>query len=298
MPEHHHRTAGRKVRGLTALLLLAAALPARAIDTEPGNYIARPPGSNALSMILQHVERDAQYSHGHRLPTAPRLDTDMVTMKYAHYMKFGELTVAPGFIQSCGHTQAGGSIAALGGAGGCADLIAGAIVWAINDPARMTYLAISPYVVAPTGNYDANKPLNIGEHRWKGGINSGYVTPLWGKLMLDLVGDVVWNGKNTAYGVARRTLAQGAVFTAQMHLRYQFDAATRVSFSYLHDWGGETAQNGVDQNDRKNQGRYRIGAARFLDAHNQLQFELGADTRVANGYKEDRRIVLRYVRLY
>lgn len=52
------------------------------------------------------------------------------------------------------------------------------------------------------------------------------------------------------------------------------------------DWGGETKVNGVRQNDRKNQGRWRVGGALSLDCANQFQLEFGTDTSVENGYRE------------
>lgn len=150
----------------------------------------------------------------------------------------------------------------------------------------------------PIGNYDKNKPLNTGENRWKLGINSGYITPLSEKFIVDLVGDILWHGKNAEFGPSNSTLEQGVIYNAQLHLRYQIDKITRLQASYLHDWGGERSINGIPQHDRKNQGRYRIGGAKWIDAHNQVQLEVGADTSVMNGYKENGRFIFRYVNLF
>ena len=108
----------------------------------------------------------------------------------------------------------------------------------------------------------------------------------------------MWHAKNDEYGASARTLEQKPIYNAQIHLRYIIDSTIRVSMSYLHDWGGENLINGVDQRDRKNQGRIRIGGAKFFDANNQLQVELGRDAQVANGFREDNRLILRYVRIW
>ncbi|MBS4098442.1 MAG: transporter [Sulfuricella sp.] len=294
---HHEFRATRPTVCLGVLAALSAGV-AHAIDTEPGNYTALPPGSNALGLYYQHVARDEQYANGKRVGGNLSLNSDIVQVRYAHYTQLGGYTVAPGFIQSCGHTEGGGTAAALRRAGGCWDTVLGGTLWTINDPRQGRYLGFSPYVIAPSGDYDRNKALNLGENRWRYGMNAGFITPLFLRFHLDVVGDIVASGKNTDYGPAGATLEQGTVYNAQFHLRYQFDQSTRISASYLHDWGGETAVNGVARHDRKNQGRYRIGAAKFLDPNNLVQLEYGADTHVENGFREKGRTILRYVRIF
>lgn len=281
------------VARLLGVLLLCRST-AYAIDLEPGAYTALAPGRNALGVYAQHVERDARYVDGEKLPGDVALDTNAIQTRFLHYLDYRGHTVAPGFIASCGRTQAGGAIAALGTARGCVDPIVGAVFWALNRPAEKRYLAITPYLSAPVGNYDRDRVLNLGEHRWKLGFNSGVIMPLPGKLLLDLIGDVVWHGENDAY-LGTHRLDQDAILNAQIHLRYQIDPVTRVSVSYLHDWGGATTVDGVAQRNTRNQGRYRIGAARFLNPNHQLQLEVGADSHVKNGYRESSRFIVRYV---
>lgn len=266
-----------------------------ALDVEPGGYTAGPPTTTALSLAWHHVERDAAYRNGQRLPGTPHLDTDAARLVLMHYRQLGDLTVAPTLIANCSRSEAGGTAAFLGNVQGCADPVLGAIFWAINQPAQQRYLGISPYVVVPVGAYDAARPLNPGEHRWKLGVNAGYITAPGKNLLLDVIGDVLWHGDNDQFGPARLTQQQAVIYNAQLHVRYLLAPGARLSFSYLHDWGGETTVAGIAAHDRKNQGRYRVGGALALNTSQQLQLEVGADTRVANGYKESRRSILRYV---
>lgn len=292
-----HRLAGQIRYGLASILAVAALQPhlCRAVDTEPGSYTAPPPGVNSLGLYYHHYVRDQQFVNGVKQQNHPELVYDVTQVKYSHAMQLGDYTVAPGFILTCGRTEAGGDIAKLGSANGCADLLLGGVFWAINAPERKNYFGISPYVYAPTGAYDKNQGLNAGENRWKYGVNAGYITPLSERFTLDLVGDILWSGRNNDYGAKSATLEQGVVYNLQFHLRYQIDEAMRIFASYLHDWGGETSVNGVDRHDRKNQGRYRVGAARYIDRQQLVQFDIGADTHTENGYKEKNRLILRYV---
>ncbi|MBI5460667.1 MAG: transporter [Gammaproteobacteria bacterium] len=293
LAEHRHgRNTLRALRLLGVLLLYRA--EAYAIDIEPGIYTARAPGKNALGLYVQHVERNARYADGEKLSGDVTLDSNSLQMRFLHYLEYRGRTVAPGFIASCGVTRAGSDIAGLGTARGCADPIVGTVFWVRNRPQEKRYLAVTPYLSVPVGNYDKDRSLNLGENRWKIGVNSGVIMPLPGKFLLDLVGDVVGHSANDEY-LGDHRLEQRVLVNAQIHLRYQIDPATRVSASYLHDWGGETSVDGIDQQNTKNQGRYRIGAARYLNPRHQLQLEVGADSHVENGFRESARFIVRYV---
>lgn len=285
---------------LAGFFVLSALYPqsSGAIDLGPGGYVVLPAGTNALALYYQRGTRSVQYVNGNEMRSNPEFGSDTVTAKYLHYTRHGERTVAPGFIQTCGRYQAGGDIAALGSTSGCVDPILGAVFWVLDDKARKAYFGISPYVAVPIGSYDRSKALNMGENRWRFGVNSGLSVPLTDEIRFDIVGDIIWHGKNDEYGASGATLEQGAIYNAQLYLSYQFDRGASLSVAYLHDWGGQTTVNGIERSDRKNQGRYRIGGGIFLDPGNQLQLEVGADTQVENGLKEDSRFSLRWLRLF
>lgn len=285
-------------RPLAAALLALACGSAGAIDTYPGGYIPLPAGTDGFSLYWQHVERNERYANDRVVARDFAVKSDVATLTYGHFIDLGGYTAAPGFILACGNTRASGSLAMLGHTAGCMDLTVGMPVWVHNDPANGRYLAISPYVVAPTGDYDRNAALNMGENRWKAGVNVGYITPLVGKFILDLVGDAAVNGKNTDYSPYGLTEEEAPVYNLQVHLRYQFNPGTRVAVSYLHDWGWESTIAGVPQNDRYNRGRYRVSAAQFIDRQNQLELNVGGDTAVNNGFRINSYTNLRWVHFF
>jgi|GEM_PF-5468218 len=71
-----------------------------------------------------------------------------------------------------------GAYTALAPAHACVDPLLGVVFWAINRPAEKRYFAITPHLSVPVGNYDKNKALNLGENRWKFGLNSGVILPV------------------------------------------------------------------------------------------------------------------------
>ena len=283
---------------LAAALLALGSIPAAAVDTHPGSYIPLPPGTDGLSVYWQHVERNQRYADGQLAVRDFRLYADLTTVTYGHFIDIGGYTAAPGFMLTCGNARASGTLAMLGRTAGCADLLIGMPLWVVNDPANGRYLGVSPYLVAPTGAYERNSALNMGENRWKAGVNVGYITPLAGNFVLDLVGDVAVNGKNRDYGPYGAVEEEAPVYNLQAHLRYQFSPATRVAATYMHDWGWESTINGVRQFDRVNRGRYRVSAAQFLDRGNMVELSTGGDTAVNNGFRIDRYTHLRWVHFF
>lgn len=269
-----------------------------AIDTQPAGYVPLPAGSDGLSLHWQYQERKGLYAAGKPVLSDASVTSNVMTATYGHYMKLGSLTAAPGFMLTCGENRAGGMLAAQGHKTGCMDLIVGMPTWVLNKPSEGRYLGISPYASLPTGDYDHNSALSMGENRWKLGVNAGYVTPLIGRFVLDLVGDAVFPGRNTNYSPFRLTEKEKPFYSVQMHLRYQIDAGTRLSFSHLHYWGGESTIAGVAQNDRMVRDRYRVGFAKFIDAHNEIQIDTGEDIDVNTSMKVKRYTSLRLNHLF
>lgn len=287
-----------KFRASAWALLALAGAPAAAVDTHPGSYIPLPPGTGGLSVYWQHVERNESYANGQLAVGGFRMYSDLTTITYGRFIDLGGYTAAPGFMLTCGNARTSGTLAMLGRTAGCADILVGMPLWVLNDAANGRYLGISPYFVAPTGTYDRNSALNMGDNRWKAGVNVGYVTPLVGNLVLDLVGDVAVNGKNRDYGPYGVTEEEAPVYNFQAHLRYQFSPATRVAATYMHDWGWESTIDGVPQHDRVSRGRYRVSAAQFLDRRNMLELSSGGDTTTNNGFSIDRYMHLRWIHFF
>ncbi|MHA4899871.1 transporter, partial [Enterococcus faecium] len=79
---------------------------------------------------------------------------------------------------------------------------------------------ITPFLFLPTGGYDKNKALNLGENRWKLALQGGFITGLSDKLLLDVIGDVTVYGKNSEFGASNASMKQDASFQLQTFLRY------------------------------------------------------------------------------
>lgn len=291
-------TIGLLARGAALALGLALGLPAHAMDVDAGDYTALPPGTNLGLLYYQHAERTELYSDGDTVLNDAKLKSDVGILRGVHFMDIGGYTVDPQFLLPFGQLDAGGQISALGNESGVADLILAATVWLHNDPKNKTYFGITPFLFLPTGSYDHNSVLNLGENRWKAVLQAGYITPLSEKFTLDLIGDVTWYGENDEFGPAKATLQQDLSYQAQAWLRYHLTDATHLALLYSHVWGGETEVNGMEQDDRLSTGKVALSVGHFFDPSLQGLATLGQDVSVDNGFKEDWRLNLRMLKVF
>jgi len=281
-------------------LALAAGLAgqAQAVDVDAGDYTALPEGTNLGVVYYQHAERKSLYSDGHKVPIDARLDSDVGILRGVHFMKLGDFIIDPQFLLPFGSLRGKDDTKGLGNEKGTGDLILASTIWLVNDPAKRQYFGITPYIYAPTGSYDKDDALNLGENRWKYVLQAGYITGLTEKLTLDLVGDVTFFGNNDDFGPSGATLKQSALYQGQAFLRYNFTDRFDVRAGVSRLWGGETKVNGVRMDDEPETSKFTVGASYFVTPGTQLMVNYGRDMSVENGFREEDRINLRLLQIF
>lgn len=296
-----NRKKGRRVQRAWAAAMLAiaavAAKPAMAIDVDAGDYTALPAGTNLGLLYYQHVERDRIYAGGRQV-SGGSLDSDVGIARYVHYMKLGNFTVDPQFLLPFGTLRGRNNLSALGNTTGVGDLILAATVWVYNDPGRHRYLGITPFIYVPTGSYNGNRALNLGENRWKFALQAGYITPLVDRFTLDLVGDVTVFGHNTDFTAAHATMTEDPLVQMQAWLRYNVTDTFDVRAGLSYSMGGLTHVNGVSQGDRVNTSKFSVGFAWFPAKTWQVLGTYGNDISVHNGPMESTRVNLRVMKIF
>jgi hypothetical protein len=276
------------------LLLATLAGNAEAVDVDAGEYTAAlPAGSNIGLLYLQHAERRSLYGNGHKVAIKAGLDSDIGILRVANYQQLGDYTINTQFLLPFGRLEGTRDNDSLGQTNGVGDLVLASTLWLVNDPAKNHYWGIAPYLYVPTGNYDRNDALNLGENRWKMTLQTGYVTGLTEKLSLDLTADVTLFGKNDDLTSQSLTLRQKPLWQAQTYLRYAVTPKLSVHVGASQLWGGETRVDGQDQNDEPNTSKYRVGGSYWMTPTFQALLNYGQDVSVDNGFKEKQRVNLR-----
>jgi hypothetical protein len=298
----HKQTSACRARAIltAAVLGLGGALSpaAWAVDVDAGDYTAFPGGTNLGLLHYQYATRDKLYADGDKAPIDPQLDSNVGFARGVHFMDIGGYIVDPQFLLPFGKLEAKDDIAALGDASGVGDLMLAATVWLVNQPKTSTYFGITPFLFLPTGSYDHQDALNLGENRWKFALQAGYITGLTDKLLLDLIGDVTVYGKNDEYGASKAELKQDPSFQLQTFLRYQLRPNWDLRGGLSYSFGGETEVDGINQDDKLRTLKMQLGTAWFVLPTLQLIANYGRDLDVENGFKEANRINLRVLTVF
>ncbi|MGB1761958.1 transporter [Alloalcanivorax xenomutans] len=289
---------GKAAFSLLAGALFAVAGHSHAVDVDAGDYTALPAGTNLAMVYYQYADRDRLYSDGDRVPIDAGLESHVGILRGVHFTRIGDYIVDPQFLLPFGHLEGKDDTKSLGDADGLGDLILAATVWLVNKPETNTYFGITPFVYVPTGAYDHDDALNLGENRWKFALQAGYITGLTEKVFLDIAADVTVHGKNDDFGANKDTLKQDPLFQVQTFLRYQLRENLDLRAGLSHTFGGETEINGTDQDDRAKTTKMTIGSGWFVTPSVQLLANYGRDLSVENGFKENNRFNLRILKAF
>jgi hypothetical protein len=288
-------------RTMTAMLFVGAttlaAAPAHAIDVDAGDYTALPAGTKLGLAYYQHATRNRAYAGGDRVPIDARLDSDIGILRGVYFMDIGGFIVDPQFLVPFGKLKAKNDLSALGSDSGVGDLLLAATLW-LNKPGSKENFGITPFIIAPTGSYDRNAALNLGENRWKFALQAGWIKPLSDSVTMDLIGDVTLHGKNDDFGATSATLKQKPLFQFQGWWRYHLSQQLDLRAGLSHVTGGKTQVNGVDQDDRQATTKLSFGAGYFVGPATQVLATVGQDIKVKNGLKENARLNLRLLQIF
>lgn len=267
-----------------------------AIDLLPGEAQAPRAGINYLQLIYQQSERGDYYRDGRKSRTDARISASQFQMRLGRTFEIdGQPAFASVLIPLDMRTEPKGALSNVGTVAGVGDLTAYLAYWPYANRETQTYFGTVAYVTAPTGAYDRYRALNPGGNRWSGDIQMGYQQTVWNRLIVMVAGDVFWYGKNKDYGQFSNTLEQKPIYSTQASLRYDLNSFYAIGASYFINAGGETSVNGIANSDRLLVRRYQlVGSVNCSFGRVILQY--GGDLRTNNGYFENSRWLVRYIR--
>jgi hypothetical protein len=283
---------------LLGLILIGTSFSTMAVEVAPGDYEQYPIGATIGAVYYQHATTDSLRAKGRQASSDFNLTSDIGILRLLHVYQLSEsVTIDPQFLLPFGKLSGHGSASALGDTNGTGDLILTAPIKVLLNSARDT-LSANAYLYVPSGSYDKNDPLNLGENRWKVDFQGAYIKHFLDKWAVDLVGDVIWYGDNDAFGPGSAVLEQKTSYSAQVMTRYMPDPASSFAVGLGHIRGGETEVDQIDRDDAMRTTNIRLTATQFVTPQDQFQLQLGRDLSVENGPKEDFRMNLRYARVF
>lgn len=282
---------------LALALAGTTALPALALDVEPGDYTPLPAGSNALALFYGNLRSDEFRLDGAEIPGS-KLSAQVVTLQYSRYEElFGKPFALQVYLPYGAY-----STARVGGqdvvqSDGIGDLTVAATFWPIAaDPMDLTgtTLGMSLYASFPTGDYEL------------GGANVGFggnvITPqvsliqgLGGGRFLDVTYDVAFTRDFDVDGV---DVEVEPLHQAQIWLRQYLSEETSLAIGYSGLRGGETTFDGFDTGIETNLDEVRFAVSHFIDPTTEISGRVSYVYEADDGFANKPMVQLRFVKLF
>jgi hypothetical protein len=282
-------------------LLLIAGCVAGAQDLAPRAYIIAPVHSNAITLTYSYYSGDVLFA-GNIPITGATSTTHVPTFSLFHTLNFFGRSANVTAVLPYGVMNFQGTVLGAERTGYRSGLLDSAFRLAVNlkgGPAmdipefakwrQKTLIGASFKVVAPTGQYDPTKLINLGGNRWGFKPEIG-VSQRWGHWILDGYGAVWFFTANNEFfsrnqynpGVTRQTEQPVGAFEG--HLSYDFRYRFWASLDGNFWFGGATSLNGKE-NSLTEQRNSRLGVtiAIPLDQHQSLKFSYNSGAYISYG---------------
>ena len=282
---------------LPILIGLFAAAPTQAAvnDIFPGDYFPLVPGTSSVSLYAFDRDQTGPYANAAKLADG-ELASRIITLRLARAEQIGGHTVSGVLVLPWARSEASPAPLAdfLGAPSeGLADLRLGAAIWLINDRLTANYLALNAFVIAPTGEYRAEKLLNAGENRWKLVLGGGWQKDITPKLLVELSPELAFYGDNDEY-LGQGTLRQKPSYALTGYLRYRATSSWHLFLGGQLNAGGETEVDDLDRDDPAGNRRVMAGMTWFLPRGQQLILRGARESSIDNGFRTERELALRY----
>lgn len=264
-----------------------------AIDVDAKDYLPAPDGTNVFLFYGQYAQRDALYAGDKKVEGDPKLESTVGLFRFVHFTKFKDYVIEPQIIIPVGKLKASKDISALGDSSGVlGDIILANTVLLFNEQEKGKVWGVTPFLTLPTGSYDKDDTLNMGENRYKFTLQTSLVNKFTDKLGTDLSADVTFYGKNDDYG-QDSTLEQDPGYQLQADVFYQIqnNYDLRAGISYLN--AGKTEVENVTA-DAAEQTKIWLGSQINLNPKSSLILTVGRDIKVENTFRENARFNMRY----
>ena len=249
--------------------------------TDARNYAEGPVGLNSLEFTYAYVRGNASLDTA-LVVSSENLDLNKGTFSYTHnFSMLGRLAWVSANVPlaslagTVAGTNASGSTSGLGDSSfELAMLLKGGPALSAAELAsyeRPMILGMSLTVTAPTGEYDGNKVLNLGSHRWSFKPELGISYPFGPERKWEVDGyiNAYFFTDNTSYrGV--EILHQEPLPGLEAHLSYSVTPGFWASLDSRYAFRGETVVDGLEQNNAQENLTVGAEASWAPNAHNSL----------------------------
>jgi hypothetical protein len=280
---------------LTFAVVASFSMSSWAIDLQPGDATAPPPGLRSIQLSYLNAERVGASN--------ARIDQTQVQFRYIQSFELNNQPALFYLHTGTGKTEPVGPLSLIAPAdNGMIDTTLVLAYWPYVDRASKTYVAVAGYLISPTGSYSSNRIFNMGENRYRWAGQIAYQTRIAPDLDWMAAFDTLWFGKNDesrsldpreGLGV----LQQKALYSAQTGLLYHLNPRYSFAASYFYSQGGETVFKDMAKNNEVKSHRYQLSAIRNTSL-GRFTVQYGQDIDNNASLEDKHRVFLRYTKFF
>jgi hypothetical protein len=281
-----------------ALAYWVASLPACAQDLTPRAYIVAPVGANAITISSSYFDGPVSTD-----PTLPITDFTarfaVSSFSYSHSLNFfgRSANIVASVPYGLGIFRA--TVIGVASQARRSGLVDGRLRFSVNlhgGPAMRVpdfakwhekfVIGTSFTVVAPSGQYDPARLINLGLNRWAFKPELG-ISRRWGVWALDVYGGVWFFTANDAFFPGTSARTQRPVEVAETHLSYTLKRRFWFSLDGNVWTDGQTSVNGTSNRDFEKSSRIGATVSVPLNLRQSLKFSCsdGAYVAIGGNYK-------------
>ncbi|MEY4557164.1 MAG: Conserved hypothetical secreted protein [Pseudomonadota bacterium] len=263
-----------------------------AIDLQPGDATAPPPGLRSVQLSYLNAERVGASN--------ARMDQNQIQFRYTQAFELNQKPALFYLHTGTGKNEPVGALAPYPADNGMIDTTLVFAYWPYVDRASKTYMGVAGYLISPTGSYSSDRAINMGENRYRWAGQIAYQTRIAPDLDWMSAFDTLWFGKNDASrSLANQlgTLEQKALYSAQTGLLYHLNQRYSFAAAYFYSEGGETVFKGAAQNNSIKSHRYQLSAIGQY-SFGRLTLQYGQDIDNNATLEDKHRVFLRYTKFF
>ncbi len=276
------------VRLVTLATLGMATWSVSATDMDPRSYSNIPTGLNFLVAGYANIKGNVAFAPSVPIKNAS-LETHSAVLAYARALDFwgksGKVDVILPTVWLSGQAEVNGEQRDRE-ISGLADTVVRLYVNLYGAPAlsmkefanykQDTIVGVSLAVIAPCGQYDSEKLVNIGTNRWAVKPEIG-ISKAWGSLTAEAAaGMYIYTDNRQPF--QGNTLEQKPIYNMQGHLIYNFRPGIWAAFDANYYTGGRTTMDGIESDNM--QQSWRVGGTLAIPLSKQMSLKFNGSTSV------------------
>jgi len=278
----------------TLLLVAGMTSTLSALDDGPRMYWNGAVGTNILQTYYWTVHGNSLTPEGTQNSPDIEADIDIGVLGYNRIVDLAGHSMILTGIMTAGNISASASkteTTLSGSSRGLGDLYLQAVVNIFGAPAlsaeafanykQSTVLSLLVGMSAPTGDYEANRLLNMGANRWNVRLGLPFVQTLgdWipGEITtLELLPSVWFYRDNDDYTALGLRLEQDPMYTLEAHLTRDITTTLFVSLDYFIQRVGNSFTNGIQTGTANTSDSLGLTFGYMLNAQTQFQLRYAA----------------------